>query len=159
VGQRRNQQRSIPAWTRKEIYMEVRFENGWTGRNWLFDPRGLVLFRASDSTPRHMTPPVDVVEDKDAYHFYFEMPGLSNESINARVEGGQLVVEAERKQTEWPQETKVRVAERSYRQIYRAFELPDDTSTDRIEAIYKDGVLAVTIAKKPESKSAKIVIN
>ena len=139
--------------------MEVRFENGWAGRGWLFDPRTVGLFRQSNTTARHMVPPVDVIEDKDAYHFYFEMPGLKNESIDARVEDGQLRVEAERTRPEWPQETTVRVAERGYGKIQRAFELPNDASHDRIAASYKDGVLEVTVEKKPESKSAKILIN
>ena len=139
--------------------MEVRFENGWSGRGWLFDPRALSLFRESDATARHMVPSVDVIEDKDAYHFYFEMPGLTNESIDARVEDGQLLVAAERKRPEWPKETEVHVTERGYGTIRRAFELPNDTSQDKIEASYKDGVLEVTVQKKPESKSAKILIN
>src|SRR5713101_8024947 len=139
--------------------MEVRFENGWAGRGWLFDPRTVGLFRQSDTTARHMVPPVDVIEDKDAYHFYFEMPGLTSKSIDAKVEDGHLLVAAERTQPEWPQETKVRVAERGYGKIHRAFELPNDASHDNIEAAYKDGVLEVTVEKKPESKSAKILIN
>ena len=139
--------------------MEVRFENGLTGRGWLFDPRTLGLFRESDTTARHMVPPVDVIEDKDAYHFYFEMPGLTNESIDARVEGDQLLVAAERKRPEWPQETRVCVAERGYGTIRRAFELPNDASHDKVEASYKDGVLEVTVEKKADSKSARIQIN
>ena len=139
--------------------MEVRFENAWAERGWVFDPRTVGLFRQSDTTARHMVPAVDVIEDKDAYHFYFEMPGLKNGSIDARVEDGQLMVEAERTRPEWPQETRVRVAERGYGKIHRAFQLPNDVSRDRIEASYKDGVLEVTVEKKPESKSAKILIN
>lgn len=135
--------------------MEIRFENGLR----MFDPRTLAFFRESDTTARHMVPSVDVIEDKDAYHFYFEMPGLKNESIDARVEDGRLVVAAERKRPEWPQETRVRVAERGYGKIYRAFDLPNDASLDRVEASYKDGVLDVTVQKKAESRSAKIVIN
>jgi HSP20 family protein len=139
--------------------MEVRFENEWSGKGWVFDPRTLGWFRESDATAKHMVPSVDVIEDKDGYHFYFEMPGLTNESIDARVENGRLLVAAERKRPEWPQETEVHVAERSYGSIHRAFELPNDASRDGIEATYKDGVLEVTVAKKPESKSAKILIN
>jgi HSP20 family protein len=139
--------------------MEVRFENGWAGRGRLFDPRTVGLFRQSDTTARHMVPAVDVIEDKDAYHFYFEMPGLTSKSIDARFEDGHLVVEAELTRPEWSPETRVRVAERAYGKIHRAFELPNDTSRDRIEASYKDGVLEVTVEKKPESKSAKILIN
>jgi HSP20 family protein len=79
--------------------------------------------------------------------------------IDARVEDGQLMVAAERTRPEWPQETRVRVAERGYGKIHRAFELPNDARHDGIEANYKDGVLEVTVEKKPESKSAKIVVN
>ena len=139
--------------------MELRFENGWAGRGWVFDPRTVGWFRQSDTTVRHMVPAVDVIDDKDAYHFYFEMPGLTSKSIDARFEDGHLVVEAERTRPEWPRETRVRVAERGYGKIQRAFELPNDVNHDRMEASYKDGVLEVTVEKKPESKSAKILIN
>jgi len=139
--------------------MEIRFENGWAGRGWLFDPRMQDLYRDFEATNRYTVPPVDVIEDKDAYHFYFEMPGLKTESIDARVEDDRLLVAAERKRPEWPQETAVHVAERGYGTIRRAFELPNDASHDKIEASYKDGVLEVTVEKKPESKSAKIQIN
>jgi HSP20 family protein len=139
--------------------MEVGFENGWSGKSWVFDARAPGLFRQSDVTPRHMVPSADVIEDRDAYHFYFEMPGFTNESIDARVEDGHLLVAAERTRPEWPQETKVLVAERGYGKTYRAFGLPNDASPEKIEARYKDGVLQVTVGKKPESKSAKILIN
>jgi HSP20 family protein len=139
--------------------MEVGVGDGLTGRGWVFDPRALGWFSEFDATTRHMVPSADVIEDMDRYHFYFEMPGLKNESIDARVEDGKLVVAAERKRPEWPQETRVRVAERGYGKIYRAFELPNDASHDRVEARYKDGVLEVTVEKKAESKPAKIVIN
>lgn len=41
----------------------------------------------------------------------------------------------------------------------RAFELPNDASHDKIQASYRDGVLEVTVEKRPESKSAKIQVN
>jgi HSP20 family protein len=106
-----------------------------------------------------MVPAVDLIEDNDAYHFYFEMPGLTSKSIDARVEDGHLLVESERTRPEWPRETRVRVAERGYGKIQRAFELPNDASHDKVEASYRDGVLEVAVEKKPESKSAKILIN
>ena len=100
-----------------------------------------------------------MIEDKDRYHFYFEMPGLKKDSIDARVEDGRLIVAAERKRPEWRKETEVHLTERGYGTIRRAFELPNDASHNKIEASYRDGVLEVTVEKKPESKSAKIQIN
>lgn len=66
--------------------MEVRFENGWAGRGWLFDPRVQGRYSDFEAPNKQIAPPVDVIEDKDAYHFYFEMPGLQDASIDARVE-------------------------------------------------------------------------
>lgn len=101
--------------------MEVRFENGW-GCGWVLDPRAVLdpwvlsLFQQSDTRSRHidMVPPVDVIEDKDGYRFYFEMLGLTNELIDACVENGRLVVAAERKRPAWPAETEVHVTEGEY---------------------------------------------
>jgi HSP20 family protein len=138
--------------------MEVRYENGLLGNGWLFD-RMNGIFRELEPQTRRVAPPTDVVEDKDAYHFYFEMAGLKNESIDVRVEDGQLVVEAERKRPEWPKDAEVHLAERAYGTIRRAFEMPKDASQDHIRASYKDGVLEVTVEKRPESKPVKIQIN
>jgi HSP20 family protein len=43
--------------------------------------------------------------------------------------------------------------------IRRTFQLPNDASHDRIHANYKDGVLEVTVEKRPEAKPVKIQIN
>ena len=59
--------------------MEMRIENGWSGGGWMLDPRTLGWLRESDATARQIVPSVNVIEDKDAYHFYFDMAGLTNE--------------------------------------------------------------------------------
>ena len=138
--------------------MEVRLENRWPGNHWLFDAANN-LFKEFQGAVRHMMPPVDVIEDKESYHFYFDMPGLKSEAVDARVEDGRLTIAAERMRPEWPKETDVHVAERGYGTIRRTFELPNDASHEKIQASYKDGVLEVTVEKRPEAKSAKIQIN
>ena len=76
-----------------------------------------------------------------------------------KVENGTLVVAAERKRPELPKDTEVHVSERHWGSYKRAFELPEDASHDRIKASYKDGILELTIEKRPESKPVKIQIN
>lgn len=137
--------------------MELRFDNSYAESSLFNRVNGFL--KQLDGEARYIVPPVDVTEDKDAYHFYFEMPGLKTESVDARIEDGQLMVAAERTSPESRQDTKVRVAERGYGTIRRAFELPNDASHEKIEAAYKDGVLEVTVEKKAESKSTKIQIN
>lgn len=140
--------------------MEVRYENGWNGNGSLFDRMNQLM---KDFTPvaptRHLRPAVDVVEDKDGYRFYFEVPGLKNDSIDVRVENGNLTLAAERKRPEWSKETRVHVSERAYGAIRRSFALPEDTAQDRVYASYKDGVLEVKVEKRPEAKPIKIQVN
>ena len=136
--------------------MEVRFENGWAGRGWVLDPRTLGWITESAATVKHMVPSVDVIEDKDGYHFYFEMPGLTNESIDARVENGRLLVAAERKRPEWPQETEVHIAERSYGTIHRAFELPNDKLWADLIAIMNRMVFYNPSGRRPNRMKASL---
>jgi HSP20 family protein len=138
--------------------MEVRYENGWTGNRWLFDRMNQVA-REFNNAPQQMRPAVDVVEDKDAYHFNFEMPGLKTDSIDVRVENGTMTVAADRKRPEWPKESEVRVAERHYGSFRRTFQLPEDASHESVRASYRDGVLDVTVEKRPEARPVKIQIN
>ncbi|MGO9267274.1 MAG: Hsp20/alpha crystallin family protein [Candidatus Binataceae bacterium] len=138
--------------------MELRYENGWTGNGWLLDRMNGVV-QEMTRTPRRITPSVDVVEEKDGYHFYFEMPGLKSDAFDVRVEHGSLIVTAERKQPERANDARVHVAERGYGTFRRAFELPEDASPDRVHAAYKDGVLEITVEKRPESKPVKIQVN
>jgi HSP20 family protein len=139
--------------------MELVFENGWNGNRWMLDR--LANFRqAADAATNPNTPArADVVEDKDAYHFYIEMPGLKGDSIDVQVEGDSLVVAAERKRPEWPQGTQLHIAERGYSPIKRAFTLPLNARRDGIRAAYTDGILELTVEKCAESKPIKVKVN
>jgi HSP20 family protein len=144
--------------------MELVLGNGLNGNQWMFD--NLNRFRraideaAGDHAPgEHLAPPADVLEDKDAYHFYIEMPGLKEGSIDVHVEDDRLMVASERKRPEWPHEARMHLAERHYGTIRRAFQLPLNASRDGIRAAYTDGVLEVTVEKRPESKPVKIQVN
>ena len=138
--------------------MELRCENGWTGNRWLLN-RMNGLLTEMNGAPRRLTPAADVVEAKDAYHFYFEAPGMKSDTFDVRVENGALIVEGERKRPEWSEETRVHVAERNYGTIRRAFTLPEDAGADKVHAAYKDGVLEITVEKRPDAKPVKIQVN
>lgn len=139
--------------------MELVLANGWNGNQWMADNLNRFRRAIDETAGDHMAPPADVVEDKDAYHFYVEMPGLKDGSIDVHVEDDRLMVASERKRPEWPQETAVHIAERDYGTIRRAFRLPLNANRDGIRAAYVDGVLAVTVEKRPESKPVKIQVN
>ena len=136
--------------------MEVLMRNGLTHDNSLL--RNWNVLWNELEPARRGQPAADVVEDADAYHFYFEMAGIASESVDVRVEDGNLVVEAERKRPEWSKDAEVHLSERAYGKMRRAFTMPDDASHDAVKAAYKDGVLEVTVPKRPESKPFKIKV-
>jgi HSP20 family protein len=138
--------------------MEVRMTNGYAPNGLLFGGWNQLLNELDAGGERGFSPRTDVVEDAEGYHFHFEMPGLKADWVDVRIEDGALVVEAERKRPEWSKETTVRVSERAYGKLHRAFELPEDANHEGIRAAYKDGVLSVTVPKRPETKPVKVKI-
>jgi HSP20 family protein len=142
--------------------MELVFENGWNGNGWMLDR--LASFRqgieaATDPHDPHALLRADVTEDKDAYRFYLEMPGLKAGSIDVEVEDDMLIVSAERSRPEQPEGIQVHIAERRYGPIKRAFTLPPNGRRDGIRATYTDGVLELTVEKRAESKPIKVKVN
>jgi len=144
--------------------MEVVLGNGYAN-GWLYDRMNRLnrIFneagRSAAESQSHVLPRTDVIEHSEGYHFYFEMPGIKADSVNVQVEDGRLTVEAERKQPEWPKDAEVHLSERSYGTMRRTFTMPEDASAEGIKATYRDGVLEVTVAKKPEAKPTKIKVN
>ena len=137
--------------------MELRYENGLANGGWLFD-RVNGMFREVDRASRHLVPAAEVIEDKDAYHFYFEMPGIKADSVNVQVEDGRLMIEAVRKQPEWPKDAEVHLSERSYGTLRRSFTMPEDASAEGIKATYRDGVLEVMVPN-PWKVAPKLLVN
>lgn len=137
--------------------MEVLMNNGLMPGDSILR-RWNALWNDLEPAARKTAPAADVVEDADGYHFYFEMPGIKSDSVDVRVEDGNLVVEGQRTRPEWPKEASVHVAERSYGTMHRAFTMPEDANHEGIKAAYKDGVLSVTVPKRPESKPVKIKV-
>ena len=141
--------------------MDLLIENGYTN-GWLYDRVNQLnrLFNEGNRTATEapLVPRSDVVEHGEGYHFYFEMPGIKADSVQVQVEADNLVIEAERKRPEWPKDSAIHVSERSYGTMRRAFTMPEDASAEGIKATYRDGVLEVTVAKKPQAKPTKIKV-
>lgn len=134
-----------------ELWFETRpIANGLNGLHRFFPE-----LNGAKST---IVPASDVIEDDEHYRFYLEMPGLAAESVEVHAEDDSLVVEAERKRPEWSKEAQLHLNERHYGAIRRAFRLPENASHDQIRASYKDGVLEVTVPKRPEAKPLRIKV-
>jgi HSP20 family protein len=128
--------------------------NGWLSHrvNGLFN--GLNGLTSEERIPS----PVDIVEEPAGYRFSVDLPGLKSDSLEVKVEDGTLVISAERPVPAWGEGARLHRAERHYGRVRRAFRLPSDVGDDAIKASYKDGVLEVTVAKRPEATAVKVEI-
>jgi HSP20 family protein len=103
-------------------------------------------------------PAIDVKETDEAITVDAELPGLKQEEIQVSVEEGVLTISAERKQDKDEQSKNVHRKERYYGHLERSLALPGSVEGGKVEAVYKDGVLHVTLPKKPSAKPKAVTV-
>jgi len=102
---------------------------------------------------------IDVNETDDAYMVKADMPGINKDDIKVNVEGNQVTIQSEtKKEQEEKKEGKVVRSERYYGQQSRSFTLAQDVDETKAEAKYQDGVLQLTLPKKPGASKKQITI-
>jgi HSP20 family protein len=100
--------------------------------------------------------PASVWEDNDSYHVEMDVPGVTRDNVDVTFEKGTLRITTERPA---PEEQRVGlVDERRYGKVTRTVSLPESIDLDSIAASLTDGVLHVTVAKKPEAQPKRIEI-
>jgi HSP20 family protein len=129
--------------------------------NRLFD-QALSRTRMDDEeglTASMWSPAVDIFETSDSIVMKAELPGVSRDNIEIRVQDNTLMLKGERKfEREVKEENYLRI-ERSYGAFQRAFNLPTVVQQDKIKAVFKDGVLEVTMSKAEEEKPKQVKID
>lgn len=103
-------------------------------------------------------PVVDIEEQPDKYTVRAELPGMKLEDITITLKDYQLVIRGEKRREEEKKDSTYHRVERVYGQFERAFTLSHLVQSDKIEAIYRDGVLEVSIPKADEAKPREITI-
>jgi HSP20 family protein len=106
----------------------------------------------------NFVPAVDVYEDAHKLVLKLEVPGIRREDLNLNVEGRILTVKGERKFQNEEKEENFHRIERSYGSFVRSFTLPATVNTEEISAQSADGVLTISLAKKPEAKPKQITV-
>lgn len=104
---------------------------------------------------------LDVHETEQAYSVKAELPGMKKEDIKVDIDGNRVSISAEtRRESEQKDGETVVRSERYVGQQYRSFTLEQEVDDSQAVAKYQDGVLELTLPKKPSSNGAKkLVIN
>ena len=85
---------------------------------------------------------------------------MKKEDVKVEVKDGVLNMEGERRQEKEEKERRFHRIERSYGKFVRRFTLPSEVEVGKVQADFKDGVLAVRLPKseaaKPKSVAVKV---
>ena len=105
-----------------------------------------------------LEPRTNIAETDQAYELSFELPGLDEKDIQVNLQDQVLTVAAERKDKRESKDRRWHRVEHHYGRFSRTISLPHDIAPGDIDAVYKNGVLTVTVPKAPESQPAKIQV-
>ena len=105
-----------------------------------------------------IAPVVDITESDDQYAVKAEVPGVKKGDLTLEVREGVLTLRGEKKEEREEGKDRGRRLERVFGAFSRSFSLPADANAERIEASFSDGVLKISIPKKPEAKPAQVAI-
>jgi HSP20 family protein len=103
-------------------------------------------------------PRFDVRETKDGYIFTADLPGVKENDLEISLSGNTLTVSGQRMEEETQEGDQYHCTERSYGEFRRSFTLPESADAERAGADFRDGLLRVTVPKRPESQPRKIQV-
>jgi HSP20 family protein len=100
----------------------------------------------------------EVKETKDGYVFKADVPGMKESDLTINLMGTRLTVSGKREEEKQNEYETYFSYERSYGTFTRSFTLPEGIDADKVNASLKDGVLTITVPKKPESQPKQVNI-
>jgi HSP20 family protein len=124
-----------------------------------FDPFREIDRVADQAFARSAAPamPMDAVRRGDTVLVYLDLPGVDPASVDLEVERNVLTVKAERR---WARAEgdQVLANERRQGSFLRRLLLGDTLDGERVEADYRDGVLAISIPVAETAKPRKVTV-
>ncbi len=104
---------------------------------------------------------VDMKDNHNEIIVTAELPGVDLKDVEVTLQDKTLSIKGEKHSEKEETDKNYYRMERSYGSFYRILPLPCAVKKDKVEAIFKDGVLKVTLSKTPEaaSQETKIQVN
>ncbi len=103
------------------------------------------------------SPKMNIVENDKNIQVSAELPGMGEEDIEVTLAQDTLTISGEKKQDREEKGANYHRVERSYGSFRRVIALPGNVEQDKIEAMFKNGVLTITLPKTAEAQIQKRV--
>lgn len=102
-------------------------------------------------------PPVDIKEEAERFVILADLPGIDPQEVEVLMDKGILSIRGERASAA-ADESRFSRIERRHGSFHRRFALPDSADAEGISARGSNGVLEITIPKKPETTPRRIQV-
>ncbi len=113
---------------------------------------------ASSVVTSQWVPRVDVKEEAERFVIFADLPGVDPKNIEVNMDKGILSIKGERQAESRTENERYSRVERAHGVFYRRFALPESANPDGIAAVGKNGVLEITIPKRPETTPRRISV-
>jgi len=128
----------------------------WRRRWGTIVPSNLLFYKWLEPNMKQTS--IDLIDNGDKYKIIAEMPGVDKKDVEISITNNNINICGNVK-SETKEESKNYVRrERSYSTICRSMSFPEEVDPDKAEAVLKDGILEIKIAKKTPSKSRNIPV-
>lgn len=107
---------------------------------------------------RRAAPAFNLWADDEGAVLTSELPGVALDNLEITVSGRDVTVKGGRKEEIEPEQKMIR-AERVAGQFERAFQLPYQIDSERVEAKLTNGALEITLPRAEKDKPRKIAIS
>ena len=114
---------------------------------------------AEESNLTPWAPAVDIYETEHELVVKADLPDVSPQDLDIRVENNILTIRGERKFEKNVHEDNYLRIERAYGSFSRSFSLANSVKSESIQADYHNGVLTLSLPKREEAKPKQIKVN
>ncbi len=105
------------------------------------------------------SPAVDLIDKQDKLVAKVELPGVEKKDVKLSLNDSNLTIQGEMKKDEESNKEDYYYRERAYGNYSRTISLPTEIDKEKIKAKFKNGILEITMPKKPEVKPKEITID
>lgn len=101
---------------------------------------------------REFVPQLDVHESDDSYRVVVELPGLEAKDFEVSLEDDILTIKGEKRFEKKHESEGQRYVETRYGSFERRLRVPENVDAGGLKANHKNGVVEITLPKRPEPK-------
>jgi HSP20 family protein len=105
-----------------------------------------------ERTGGYLSPRIDISEKDDEIVVWAELPGLDEKDVDVTLTDDVLTIRGEKKLEKEGRERGYMYTERSYGSFERRIPIDTEVLSDKVSAVFKNGVLTVTLPKSPEAQ-------